>query len=63
MGQSVSALARAVGPIVAGALFDLGEGWPFYVGAVLCLVAAWQIRNFVVLPKEGSAPAESVAGR
>ena len=63
MGQSLSALARAVGPLVAGALFDLGEGLPFYLGAVLCLIAAWQIRSYVVLPKESATPAESAAGR
>ena len=65
MGQSLSALARAVGPIVAGSLFDLGEGWPFYLGAVLSIVAAWQIAQYVVLPRDSAnaASAESVAGR
>jgi DHA1 family tetracycline resistance protein-like MFS transporter len=52
MGQSTSALARAVGPLIAGWLFDLGEGWPFYLGSVLCLVAAWQVRQHVELPRE-----------
>lgn len=65
MGQSLSALARAVGPIVAGALFDLGEGWPFYLGALLSLVAAWQISQYVGLQRvaASASPAESAAGR
>lgn len=40
LGQSVSAGARAVGPIAAGALYDLGVGLPYIAGGVLTLLAA-----------------------
>ena len=56
MGQSLSALARAVGPLVAGWLFDVGEGWPYFFGAVLCVIAAWQILGHVASPR-GAAKA------
>ncbi len=38
--QSAGGLARVVGPIAAGALFQwAGVGWPYAVGALLALVA------------------------
>ena len=65
MGQSMSALARAIGPIVAGALFDVGDGWPFFLGAALSILAAWQIYQYVTLPRSvaDAASAEPAAGR
>jgi DHA1 family tetracycline resistance protein-like MFS transporter len=41
IGQSSNAAARAVGPIVAGGLFDLNRALPYAASAVLVLVAAW----------------------
>ena len=38
-GQSFSALARAVGPLVAGSLYDLAIPLPFLAGGVLALAA------------------------
>ena len=40
LGQSLSALARAVGPAVAGALWDHGAMWPYGTGAVVAIIAA-----------------------
>ena len=43
LSQSLSALARVVGPQSAGLLFDLGgENLPFYVGGIVML-AAWAV--------------------
>ena len=39
LGQSLSALARAIGPAIAGALWDLGATWPYAVGAVVAIAA------------------------
>ncbi|MEM8963628.1 MAG: MFS transporter [Acidobacteriota bacterium] len=39
-GQSVGAAARAVGPVTAGALYDLSAALPYYVAGGLALVAA-----------------------
>jgi DHA1 family tetracycline resistance protein-like MFS transporter len=41
LGQSLAAGARALGPLVAGWLFDLGAALPYVVGAALSLVVAW----------------------
>lgn len=40
IGQSASAAARAVGPIAAGAAFDVRPAMPYLLGAALCGVAA-----------------------
>ncbi|MDG6109146.1 MFS transporter [Dactylosporangium aurantiacum] len=40
IGQSASAAARAVGPIAAGAAFDLRPAMPYLLGAALCGLAA-----------------------
>lgn len=39
VGQSLAACARAIGPLVAGALYDLQGGWPYLFGALLAAVA------------------------
>lgn len=54
IGQSLAALARAVGPLVAGWLFDQGGALPFVFGALLALVAAWTIRHRVPLPTDAA---------
>ena len=41
IGQSLSALARAIGPLLAGWLFDRGEATPYIVGAALAILGAW----------------------
>lgn len=51
LGQSVSAGARAIGPIAAGALYDLGVGLPYIAGGALTLLAAALL--FSLLPKAG----------
>lgn len=43
LGQSLSALARAIGPAIAGALWDLGATWPYAVAAAVAAVAAGTI--------------------
>lgn len=40
LGQSLGAAARAVGPLLAGALYDRSMTLPFLVAAGLCVVAA-----------------------
>ena len=40
LGQSAAAGARAVGPIVAGSLFDLSRAAPYFLAAALGLAAA-----------------------
>ena len=45
IGQSVSAFARMVGPLVAGWLFDLSETLPFVLGGSLLLLTAWILRD------------------
>ncbi len=49
--QSAGGLARVVGPIAAGALFQwAGAGWPYALGAVLALAA------LALLPRPGATP-------
>lgn len=40
-GQSLSAAARAIGPLTAGWLFDRGAAFPYVASAALVLLAAW----------------------
>jgi DHA1 family tetracycline resistance protein-like MFS transporter len=49
LGQSLTAAARAVGPIAAGWLYDRGEAVPYAAAAVLMVVAALLV---------GTAPGE-----
>ena len=39
VGQSAAAAARATGPLLAGAAFDLGAPLPYVLGALLCIAA------------------------
>lgn len=43
IGQSVSSAARAVGPLVAGWLFDQGEALPYVFGTLLLVVTVLSI--------------------
>jgi DHA1 family tetracycline resistance protein-like MFS transporter len=55
--QSAGGLARVIGPLAAGALFQfMGVGWPYAVGAALALLA------LALLPR-GSARAAAVTSR
>lgn len=49
--QSVSALARAIGPVLAGALFDLGDAWPYWVGALCALIGFVLIASMRNVPR------------
>jgi DHA1 family tetracycline resistance protein-like MFS transporter len=40
VGQSAAAAGRAIGPLLAGAAFDVWAALPYLAGAVLCLLAA-----------------------
>lgn len=40
VGQSASAAARGIGPLIAGVVYDAGAALPYVGGAVLCLLAA-----------------------
>jgi predicted MFS family arabinose efflux permease len=51
IGQSVASLARMIGPLVAGWLFDRGEALPFIVGGLLLIVAAWTMVDDSVRPR------------
>ena len=41
LGQSLSAFARAIGPLIAGFLFDFRIAVPYVVGGSLTLLGAW----------------------
>jgi DHA1 family tetracycline resistance protein-like MFS transporter len=58
-GQSASAAARAIGPLVGGAVYDAGAALPYVGGAALCLLAAL----LLVGVRSGSAePTVALAG-
>jgi len=59
IGQSVSALARAVGPVLAGALFDRSVGLPYALGAVALVAAAFLIATLPERSPVGAAAALS----
>ena len=40
LGQSVASAARAVGPVLAGWLYDQGPSWPFVLAGAAAMVAA-----------------------
>ncbi len=60
LGQSVSAGARAVGPLIAGGLFDRGIGLPYAAGTALVILAAWLLGK--VAPRMTPAAAETRSG-
>ena len=46
--QSCASAARVVGPLIAGALYDHGQDYPYWLAAVLLLIAtltAFRIRD------------------
>ena len=46
LNMATGSAARIVGPIVAGAVFSgLGHDWPFRIGAMMCVVAAFAAWN------------------
>ncbi|MEM6454085.1 MAG: MFS transporter [Acidobacteriota bacterium] len=51
VAQSVSAAARATSPLLAGLLYDLREGAPFWIGGVFALLAALVIAS---LPRDAA---------
>jgi MFS family permease len=55
VGQSASAAARAIGPLIAGAVYDAGMSLPYLGGAVLCLFAALLLFAVRVSPAERAA--------
>ena len=38
LAQGIGGLGRMIGPLVAGALFALAAGWPFWLGGALGVV-------------------------
>lgn len=56
--QSCGSLARVFGPALAGWLFDLEIGWPFYFAAILFVAVALIGRG---LPERASQPATALA--
>ncbi len=56
LGQGMSALARAVGPLVAGALYDQHISWPYWCGAAAALLA-----TAVIFPLRGAGAARTQA--
>jgi MFS family permease len=52
IGQSAAAAARALGPLVAGAAFDVLPAAPYLLGAAFCLVAA----GLLTTVRSGSHP-------
>lgn len=60
IGQSASAAARAIGPLVAGWLFDRGVGLPYVVGAVLMVIALGFLVGLRVPARRPVAEAQGV---
>lgn len=56
LNQSAAALARAVGPLAAGALYDLGVSWPYAFGALCAAMAAWSLSRHGKLMDTPLAP-------
>jgi DHA1 family tetracycline resistance protein-like MFS transporter len=40
IGQSVASAARAIGPVLAGWLYDQGASWPFVLAGTAAMIAA-----------------------
>lgn len=60
--QSAASLTRIIGPVWAGAVFDhLGQGAPYWSGAVFSLAAAWWAWRAAHAPSE--AARETAAAR
>ncbi len=58
IGQSVSSLARVLGPAVAGAMFEITRGLPYHVGGIgLLLAVALSFRLRGADASQGSAAA------
>jgi MFS transporter, DHA1 family, tetracycline resistance protein len=60
VGQSVASLARMIGPLVAGWLFDRGEALPFVVGGLLVILAAWTMLDDSVRPTRRAIRADAL---
>ena len=58
VGQSASAAARAIGPLIAGAVFDVGAALPYVGGAALCLLAALLLVGVRPGPAEPTAASD-----
>jgi MFS family permease len=59
--QSASSLTRVAGPVWAGAVFDhLGQGAPYWSGALFSLLAAWWAWH-TTHAREAVQPAETAA--
>jgi len=61
VGQSAAAAARAAGPLVAGAAFDVRAALPYFVGALLCL-AAMALLNATRQDAHGARGRDGVPG-
>ena len=55
VGQSAASAARAVGPLVAGAAFDLATPLPYLLGAAMC-VGALSLLRVAVTPDNPTTP-------
>ncbi|UCE60868.1 MAG: MFS transporter [Phycisphaerales bacterium] len=56
IAQSVISLARAVAPLLAGALYDIGPSWPYWTGAAIFIMVG--LFAIVVRPRQQSAIAD-----
>ncbi|MFZ1413796.1 MAG: MFS transporter [Defluviicoccus sp.] len=65
VSRSVTTLARVVGPVCLGAVFDLlGKDWPFYAGAAIMALTVVMTTRFAAAgwqPADASATGEQVA--
>jgi MFS transporter, DHA1 family, tetracycline resistance protein len=60
VGQSVGSLARIVGPLLAGVLFDFsGIAWPYFGGAVVA-AAAFMVALSLRPPDDSSSPPAAI---
>jgi MFS family permease len=54
--QSSASGARIVGPLIAGALYDRGPGWPFWMAALLSAIAAGLALDLRRPPQAAAGP-------
>jgi len=61
LGQSLSAAARATGPLLAGILFDRNRAFPYLIAAGLVLAAAWLVSHTAPVV-EPAAVGDTISG-
>lgn len=61
VGQSAASIGRAIGPMLAGALWDLGDALPFFAAAACALGCAVLIFGYAPITRPAPTPRASTA--